>query len=104
MKKNRPSPAVTGTAEISHGEHGVFIGGDPNGLRSLAGLLNWLADMDQEAEEMPDGERTHVHLHAGVEADTFASLTEWSEDTVLCRLDAKGSGVLPSGPLRAREA
>ena len=98
--KNRPSPALTGTVEISHREeHGEFIGGDPEGLRSLAGLLLWLADVDQEAEGMPDGERTHVHLHAGPKDDTFASLTEWSQETEICRLDATGSGALPSGPI-----
>lgn len=98
MKKNRPSPAVTGRIEILHGEHGIFIGGDPEGLRSLAGLLIWLADVDQEINKMPDGERTHVHLHPGPDHDSFASLTEWSEETQICRLDAKGTGELPPGP------
>lgn len=102
MKRNKPSPAVTGTIEISHSEHGVFIGGDPEALRSLAGLLRWLADIDQEIQKIPDGERTHVHLHAGPASDGFASLTAWSEDTEVCRLDAKGTGDLPSGPFRGK--
>jgi len=50
MKRNTPSPAVTGTIEISHSKEGVFIGGDPEGLRSLAALLAWLADVDQEIQ------------------------------------------------------
>ena len=96
---NRPPPPLTGTIEISHSEeHGVFIGGAPDGLRSLAGLLIWLAEVDQEADGIPEGERTHVHLHAGPRDDIFASLTEWSQDTEICRLDAKGTGALPPGP------
>jgi len=53
-----------------------------------------------EIARIPDGERTHVHLHGGPTSDRFASLTEWSEETEVCRLDAKGIGLLPSGPFR----
>lgn len=101
MKQNQPSPAMTGTIEVAHDEDGVFIGGDPTGLRSLARLLLWLADVDQGIEPMPDGERVHVHLHPGSRGDGFASLTEWSAETEVCRLDAKGSGRLRPGPFRA---
>jgi hypothetical protein len=103
MKKNRPSPAVKGAVEITHDRHGVFIGGDPEGLRSLASLLQWLADADQEIQKMPDGERMHVHLHPKIGNIGFDSLTEGSEETEVCRLDAKGTGELPLGPFRKKK-
>lgn len=45
---NRPSPRGNGVVEISRSDDRIFIGGDPEGLRSLAGLLMWLADVDQD--------------------------------------------------------
>ena len=83
------SPKITGNLEISKSATGIFIGGDPEALRSLSRLLNWLADVDQESlAAMPKEERYHVHLHAnGPRA--FACLTRFSEETELCRLDAK---------------
>jgi len=69
-------------------------------------LLVWIADVDQEAiSSQPDGERFHVHL-SGKDAPGFASLTPFSANTELCRLDAKGTGELPEkyrrpGPKRA---
>jgi hypothetical protein len=87
-------PQIKGLLEISRNEEGIFIGGDPNGLRSLAQVLLWLADVDQNARPMPDGERCHVHLHAK-DAEGFNSLSPFSEETQLCRLDAKGTGALP---------
>jgi hypothetical protein len=89
------SPKIQGNLEISKSEYGIFIGGDPEGLRSLARLLTWLADVDQNSlARMPDGERCHVHLHAR-DAEGFNSLTGFSEETELCRLDAKGTSDLP---------
>ena len=101
MNKREYPPATTGRIEINHDRHGVFIGGDPDGLLSLSKLLKWLAKADQDADaEMPDGARLHVHLHPGSPGTDFASLTEWSRETEVCRLDAKGSGAVPSGPFR----
>lgn len=58
---NRPSPGVDGIVEISRIDDGIFIGGHPEGLRSLAGLLIWLADVDQDQmSTMPDGEGCHI--------------------------------------------
>lgn len=39
-------PWIEGHVEISAHKHGVFIGGDPAGLRSLAKVLEWLANRD----------------------------------------------------------
>ena len=89
--KRESYPDVTGNVEISTGDHGIFVGGDPEGLRSLASLLSWLADRDQNTiPNMPDGERDHTHLHPGCQ------LSNNSVETEICRLDAKGTGELPS--------
>lgn len=89
------SPRIEGTLEISKRRTGVFIGGDPDALCSLGRLLIWLGNVDQEAlSAQPDGERCHVHLHTR-DAEGFNSLTPFSSETELCRLDAKGSGEFP---------
>jgi hypothetical protein len=94
------SPAIGGHLEISKRRTGVFIGGDPEALRSLARLLNWLADVDQESlATMPDGERCHVHLES---QGPVASLSAFSNDTEICRLDAKGTGDFPQRYCDAR--
>jgi len=83
-------PRIKGNVEITKGRNGVFIGGDPKGLRSLADLLCWLADVDQESNlNLPDGEREHTHLYGG------SQLTSQSVNTEVCRLDAKGTGKFP---------
>ena len=88
---------IHGNLEISTHEGTVFIGGDPNGLRSLARLLVWLADADQESHStMPDGEREHVHIYPQRAGGPHESLTRFSVDTELCRLDAKGTGEFPT--------
>ena len=94
-------PRIEGSLEISKSRYGVFIGGDPAALRSFASLLAWLADVDQSTlASQPEGERCHVHLHAnGPEA--FNSLTRFSVETEVCRLDAKGSGEFPDRYHRA---
>lgn len=80
-------PAIVGQLEISHGENGIFIGGDPAGLKSLAALVAWLAEVDQESmPQLRDGERAHRHLHPGCQ------LSVNSEETEIGRLDAKGYG------------
>ena len=69
---------------------GVFIGGDPEGLRSLAALCLWLAELDQkEALELSDEIREHIHLHPSVQ------LSRNSAPAEICRLDAKGTGDFP---------
>lgn len=96
------SPKIEGNLEISVSRAGVFVGGDPDGLRSLARLLNWLANVDQELLlTQPDGERCHVHLHAR-DAEGFNSLTPFSVETEVCRLDAKGTGDFPERYRRPR--
>jgi len=88
-------PKIFGNLEISKTRSGIFIGGDPRAFRSLAKLLVWLADIDQDGlSSQPDGERCHVHLHAR-DAVGFNSLTSFSCETEICRLDAKGTGELP---------
>lgn len=90
------NPPQVGSIEISKRRGGVFIGGDPEGLRSLANLLNWLADVDQESHPtMPVGEREHVHLYANLPAESLNCLTPFSVTTEICRLDAKGTGDFP---------
>ena len=85
MKQHHPH--IVGQLEISHSENGIFIGGDPAGLKSLAALVAWLAEVDQESmPHLPDGEREHLHLHPGCQ------LCRNSEATEIGRLDAKGSG------------
>jgi hypothetical protein len=96
MKRSFP-PKVKGNLEVSKSRNGIFIGGDPEGLRSLAELLNWLADVDQESNpNMPDREREHTHLYCG------SQLTPHSVDTEVCRLDAKGTGEFPKYPKRSK--
>jgi hypothetical protein len=102
MNTKHRYPEVNGHVEISHGKHGIFIAGDPQGLRSLAKLLNFLAEVDQEKIPfMPDGERDHTHLHPGCQ------LSKNAVETEICRLDAKGTGEFPRNykpaqPARAR--
>ena len=67
----------------------VVIWGDPDGLRYLAGILNWLADFDQARNSDPVGTREHLHLMPGEEVDMQSCYVE------VCRADAKGTGELP---------
>ncbi|MFA5206172.1 MAG: hypothetical protein WC708_17385 [Lentisphaeria bacterium] len=86
--KHRP-PEIIGQIEISRNENGIFIGGDPAGLKSLAEQVAWLAEVDQERmPQLPDGERVHLHWHPGCQ------LTRNSEETEISRLDAKGAGLV----------
>ena len=88
-------PKIKGTLEISKSRSGIFIGGDPEALYSLANLLIWLANIDQESLlTQPDGMRFHIHLHAK-DIKGFNSLTCFSEETEIYRLDAKGTGDFP---------
>ncbi len=65
----------------------ILIHGDPAGLRSLAILLLKLADLDQNSiAGLPVGAREHYHLRPKLE------LSNSSEQVILGRLDAKGTG------------
>jgi hypothetical protein len=79
------------TAQIHFGrEISVAIAGDRDGLRYLAGLLLYFADLDVEQKNLPEGERAHIHLHPGYQ------LIEKSCDVEVCRAEAKGTGELPT--------
>jgi hypothetical protein len=92
---------IKGNLEISKSRRGIFIGGDPDGLRSLAKMLVWLADVDQELHpNMPDGEREHLPLYPD---PPYNQLTTFSAPTELCRLDAKGTGEFPDYYSRKRK-
>jgi hypothetical protein len=94
-------PNIHGILEISKSRAGIFIGGDPAGLRSLGEVLIWLANVDQNKyPTMPDGERCHTHLYANLPVKAGNHLTEFSECTELCRLDARGTGDLPNKYLK----
>ncbi|MBI9017749.1 MAG: hypothetical protein JEZ07_10875 [Phycisphaerae bacterium] len=75
----------------SHGDNQVSICliGDPDGLRYLAKLLNWLADFDQSNNSDMEGSREHIHLHSNNQLGNHSCEVE------ICRADAKGSGMLP---------
>jgi hypothetical protein len=65
----------------------ILIHGDPEGLRSLATLLIQLADTNQtEIITLPKGARKHVHLRPNYD------LSKSSEEVIIGRLDAKGTG------------
>ena len=66
----------------------VLIHGDAKGLKSFATLLIKLADANQsDIIGLPIGAREHVHLRP--EHD----LSNSSEQVIVGRLDAKGTGV-----------
>jgi len=80
-------PKLTGTISITDEEGKIIIAGDPDGLRSLGRLLNWLGDADQEQwHYLPAG--GHAHLHVYPKDDISAD----SREVELMRLDAKGEG------------
>lgn len=65
----------------------VLIHGDPEGLRSFAKLLMKIANLNQEDHtDIPVGEREHYHLRPDLE------LSKSSVETIVGRLDAKGTG------------
>lgn len=93
-------PEINGNIEISVGPDRIFIGGDPQGLKSLADTLLWLAHLNQAASlELSNEVREHCHLHPGVQ------LSQNSMDTEVCRLDEKGTGKFPNDyvPIRGKK-
>ena len=93
---NSGYPKIVGNLEISSDRNGVFIGGDPSGLLSLAKLLEWIANTNQDRlENIPIGAHFHIHLYHDKTIEAFNSLNEFSKETQICRLDAKGTGEFP---------
>jgi len=85
-------PELFGNISISEYKDKIIIAGDPEGLKSLAAMLVWLANINQDKiNNMPDGEREHIHLSPGTHISYDSSETE------VCRLDAKGTGEFPKG-------
>lgn len=90
-------PNIRGNLEISivpdphdAGPQSIFIGGDPESLRSLAEMLLWLAELDQNtALEASNETREHIHLTPNV------VLSRNSVPAEVCRLDAKETGEFP---------
>ncbi|MDP9958052.1 hypothetical protein J2X97_003726 [Epilithonimonas hungarica] len=67
----------------------VLIHGNQEGLKSLAKLLLKIADLNQEEVEdkyLPTGARKHYHLRPNIE------LSNSSDEVIVGRLDAKGTG------------
>lgn len=67
----------------------VLIHGNPKGLKSFAKLLLEIAELNQDDvdnKHLPIGAREHYHLRPGVE------LSKSSNEVVVGRLDAKGTG------------
>jgi len=92
-------PAISGNLDIFIAENeevcegeitkwqDILIHGDPEGLRSLSKLLVELADTNQdEIAGLPAGARTHIHLRPTYD------LSNSSENVIIGRLDAKGTG------------
>jgi hypothetical protein len=65
----------------------ILIHGDPEGLKSFATLLTKLANTNQnDIVDLPIGAREHVHLRPKYD------LSNSSEQVIIGRLDAKGTG------------
>lgn len=80
-------PRLTGAISIAEENGKVVIAGDPEGLRSLGRLLNWLGDADQEQwPYLPAGGHAHLHLYPKED------ISDGSWEVELVRLDAKGEG------------
>ena len=60
----------------------VSIIGDPEGLRYLADLLNYIANLDQNENSDSIGAREHIHLYAETQLSTHSCEVE------ICRADA----------------
>ncbi|MDA8100431.1 MAG: hypothetical protein M0042_12495 [Nitrospiraceae bacterium] len=83
-------PKLAGAIMIAEEKGKIVIGGDPEGLRSLAMLLTWLADADLEAwPYLPSGGRAHLHIYPVHDISANSTPAE------ILRLDAKGTGELP---------
>ena len=64
----------------------ILIHGDPDGLRSFAGILMKIADLNQDdRSDLPIGAREHIHLSPG------SDLSKNSNQVIVGRIDAKGT-------------
>lgn len=66
----------------------ILIHGDPEGLKSLAKQLIYLAELNQEQvndKYLPNGAREHLHLSPNIE------LSKSSTTIIIGRLDSKGN-------------
>lgn len=61
----------------------ITIIGDKDGLRYLASLLNWMADLESDLD--PNGIREHIHLHRETQ------LGDISCEVAIYREDKKGA-------------
>ena len=76
---------------VNNRELRVEIIGNPEGLAILGQMFTDLAHGDQQAYNIPPGERRHFHLeYSGILAGPSAR-------TELIRADASGTGELPLG-------
>ena len=76
----------------------ILIHGDPEGLRSLAMMLLKLADIDQnDIVDLPIGAREHIHLRPKYD------LSNSSEELIVGRLDAKGTGAFYDRYIHAKK-
>jgi hypothetical protein len=94
MKNETEHGPIGGNLQIwmidEEGKNKIMIYGDPEGLKSLGEVLIKLAEVDQESYVgLPDGERDHLHIYPGFH------LSDGSLETILGRLDAKGTGKFP---------
>ncbi len=65
----------------------IYIHGDSEGLKSFANFIIKLAELNQDRlDELPNGAREHKHLRPNLE------LAKSSEEVIVGRLDAKGTG------------
>jgi len=69
----------------------IIIHGDPEGLFSLGEILIRLSKQDQnEFPGLPIGAREHIHMIPN------NHLSKTSKETIIGRLDAKGTGKFPT--------
>jgi hypothetical protein len=70
-------------------EEQVSLIGDRAGLLYFATLVRYMAEIDVQSMELPDGERVHIPLFPGRELLSSSVVAE------ICRAEAKGDGALP---------
>ena len=73
--KRLPIPPLRGIIHVQADAHSreVLLFGDPTGLRSLARVLDALAEIDQSQIVMPSGGKEHIHLAPEEHLDAFSS-------------------------------
>jgi hypothetical protein len=68
-------PPLSGVLHVTSNAEGdeVVLSGDPQGLRSLARVLEALADVDQSKLAMPPNAKEHIHLGPESHLDSASS-------------------------------